>query len=476
MKIKATLEAPKSSDEQETLHKDDENTTWFGVIREDGELPSFLDYGRYANLMNDTLSSHNGLDWTPGGRDHRFPSLVSFVGQTGWFSMFRCGIVCLHSEGAGKSTIIKLMIDLSTEDNEKYPSPVVGSVGLDVPTSGDVHLYSDPQTSGSGSPILYADCEGLEGGEREPLGAKLKRKEKPSKVGRIGSFEKNLQRAHHISEREITWADTNAKRSREFAVTHLYPRLLYTFSDVVVFVLKNPRVVESVFEKLVNWATVALEKSSNQPVLPHAIIVLNASENDIESENWDIPTATSRLLESLSRTVFQNATFKKNAQFWRERHRQIETVEQLLCSYYRSIKVVRIPTSGRPNLIHTQVEKLYTEIELASGFARKEKAELRMLLDADELQPYLQFAFDHFACDLDSPFDFVQASFTNSPIPLDFGGNILKLAIHLMEVRQNEINGPIIFTELSYMVASCIMLDSARSKIRGKAKSERCLI
>lgn len=108
-----------------------------------------------------------------------------------------------------------------------------------------MHLYSDPQTSRSNTPILYADCEGLEGGEREPLGARLKRKElKPSKVGRIGSFERKVQRLHHTSEREITWADTNAKRSREFAVTHLYPRLLYTFSDVVVFVLKNPRYAE----------------------------------------------------------------------------------------------------------------------------------------------------------------------------------------------------------------------------------------
>jgi len=135
------------------------------------------------------------------------------------------------------------VIDLSTRDTEHFPTPVVGSVGLDVPTSGDVHLYSDPQTSKSNNPILYADCEGLEGGEREPLGARLKKKDKSSKFGRIGSFEKNIQNIRHISEREITWADTNVRRSREFAVTHLYPRLLYTFSDVVVFVLKNPRSV-----------------------------------------------------------------------------------------------------------------------------------------------------------------------------------------------------------------------------------------
>lgn len=91
-----------------------------------------------------------------------------------------------------------------------------------------------------------------------------------------------------------------------------------------------------------------------------------------------------------------------------------------------------------------------------------------MLLDAEELQPYLQFAFDHFARNLDTAFDFVQASFTNSPIPLDFGGNILKLAINLMELWENEADGPTLFEELSYMVASCIMLDSARHKIRGK--------
>jgi hypothetical protein len=90
-----------------------------------------------------------------------------------------------------------------------------------------------------------------------------------------------------------------------------------------------------------------------------------------------------------------------------------------------------------------------------------------MLIDANELQPYLQAAFDHFARDLDTPFDFVQAAFINSPIPLDFGGNILKLAINLMDAWQNIADGPMIFRELSYMVASCITLDSARHGIKG---------
>lgn len=94
------------------------------------------------------------------------------------------------------------------------------------------------------TPILYADCEGLEGGEREPVSSRFnKSKRRFAGVGRVSSFEKKVNKTQHTSEREITWADTPLKRSREYAVTHLYPRLLYTFSDVVVFVLKNPRSV-----------------------------------------------------------------------------------------------------------------------------------------------------------------------------------------------------------------------------------------
>lgn len=225
--------------------------------------------------------------------------------------------------------------------------------------------------------------------------------------------------------------------------------------------------IESVLEKLVTWAAAALEKSSNQPVLPHAIVVLNASENDIDPTLWDVDTATEKLLHSLSETVSQNAAFKKYALFWKERSRNIKTVEDLLLSYYSSFRVVRIPTSGRPNLISEQIGKLYQGIRMARASSQERRLALRMLLDANELQAYLQYAFDHFACTLDSPFDFVQASFTNSPIPLDFGGNILKLAINLMEALPNQIDGPMIFKELSTMVASCIMLDSARHKIRG---------
>jgi hypothetical protein len=202
-------------------------------------------------------------------------------------------------------------------------------------------------------------------------------------------------------------------------------------------------------------------------VLPHAIIVLNASENDIPEKLWDVEIATAQVMNELREALHENATFKYLVGFWQERQRPIMSVEQLIWMYYSSLTVVRVPTTGRPNLITSQITKLSETIRSKSEAARERKARLRMLLDADEFQPYLQTAFDHFAENLDTPFDFVQASFANSPIPNNFGGNILKLAIHMM-TTWGELRSPLfIFEELSVVVASCIMLDATRQKIRG---------
>lgn len=146
--------------------------------------------------------------------------------------------------GAGKSTLIKMLIDLRSHARQEAV-PVVGSVNDSVPTSGDVHLYVDPCTHFTDYPILYADCEGLDGGEQEPMALQARRAENSNRHVQQGkrtpSFQKRLRKKHHSSQREITWANTFDKKTRQFVVTNLYPRLLYTFSDVVVFVLKNPR-------------------------------------------------------------------------------------------------------------------------------------------------------------------------------------------------------------------------------------------
>lgn len=227
------------------------------------------------------------------------------------------------------------------------------------------------------------------------------------------------------------------------------------------------RVIENVIERLIEWAAAALEMSSNQPVLPHAIIALNASELNIDPEQWNVRFATKWLMKSVQGSLSSNVTLKKHAQIWRNRGKFIDTVEDLLLSYYSSITVVRIPANGRPKLMKDQMGKLYQQISYSTDAAMRSKRDLRMLLDGDELQTYLQFAFDHFSNNLDQAFDFVQASFIYNPIPSDFAGNILKLAVSMMEIWQDKLDGEGIFRELSHMVASCIMLDSARNKTRG---------
>ena len=134
--------------------------------------------------------------------------------------------------------------------NARFPSPVVGSVDDNIPVSANVHLYADPHTISTGTPVLYADCEGLEGGEGAPKAEAFKSQERslekfsprffPSELST--SKRERLYRKGKGAPRKIAWALGDKEKSkREYAVTELYPRVLYTFSDVVVFVLRNPK-------------------------------------------------------------------------------------------------------------------------------------------------------------------------------------------------------------------------------------------
>ena len=134
--------------------------------------------------------------------------------------------------------------------NARFPSPVVGSVNDNIPVSANVHLYADPHTISTDTPVLYADCEGLEGGESAPKAEAFKSQERPLvRYSLRGSppevTTRTRERRYRKSKgapRKIAWALGDKEKSkREYAVTEVYPRVLYTFSDVVVFVLRNPK-------------------------------------------------------------------------------------------------------------------------------------------------------------------------------------------------------------------------------------------
>jgi hypothetical protein len=138
-----------------------------------------------------------------------------------------------------------------------FPSPVAGSINSHSPTSGDVHLYADPGTYHTQLPRLYADCEGIDGGEKIPAGAQCQQNDTaPSKSGRVrsGSINtqsiygmkppKKLRKAYKSVKRDVQWANTPDRCKREFFVKNLYPRVLYAFSEIVVFVLRNDRLIQ----------------------------------------------------------------------------------------------------------------------------------------------------------------------------------------------------------------------------------------
>ncbi|OCL08081.1 hypothetical protein AOQ84DRAFT_293846 [Glonium stellatum] len=433
-RLKTILDPTVDQRKLQQLHEEDEKTTWFGITRDPTGRPFFADYGTYARIMTASTRSESAV---------RFPQLVSFVGQT----------------NAGKSTLIKMLIEYQEtradpQADPTYPSPVVGASLHDtVPTSADVHLYADPATAGGSLPMLYADCEGLNAGETEPMGIAWRKSR--------ASAKDLVNRITNSRLRQLEWATTDQRRTRSFAVTKLYPRLLYTFSDVVVFVTKNAKTFQESLQLLLDWGSASLEKSVNQPALPHAIIVVNATEQSVDPKEWDIGHATETLLKAVSQALdpFIGAPeFLRRAYFWRSQGIRIESMKDLIRCYYSSFRVVRIPNRDRLGHLREQIHKLHETIADRCDAAYYDKKSARMLSNSSQLNIYIQSAFDHFSCKLEKPFDFIEVSLKHNPIPLDFGGHILQLAVAVQNQWVDQ-TGAWIFDRLSSMVASCVLLD-----------------
>jgi hypothetical protein len=76
-KVQAILEPPQGEDLIRALHRQDENTKWFGVTRHPRYGTQFEDTGRYAELMAESR---------PTSGASRIPQLVSFIGDTSTFN------------------------------------------------------------------------------------------------------------------------------------------------------------------------------------------------------------------------------------------------------------------------------------------------------------------------------------------------------------------------------------------------------
>lgn len=218
-----------------------------------------------------------------------------------------------------------------------------------------------------------------------------------------------------------------------------------------------------------------MESSVNQPALPQVLIVLNASDPSMAEDEWDVQTATERLMERVKLAIWSDP-IKKYMDKWSKRGREIGSCENLIKCYYSNVRVVRMPSKGRNTLVKAQVDKLHLELQQACQASFKAKWEARQYCTIDELNRYLQVAFDHFITKPNEPFNFIDVALKADPIPQGFSDHIMTLAYAAcMKTRfGHAIQAPDIFRKLSIVVASCIMLDCTKYKRPGKPSGLQC--
>lgn len=231
------------------------------------------------------------------------------------------------------------------------------------------------------------------------------------------------------------------------------------------------REIENAIERLIRWAATALEKSSNQPMLPFAFIVINAVDNRTDEKWLDVATATTTVLHDIRDAVDKNPTFSRWAWDWRQKkNKRIDTTEDLLRAYYTSVQFIFIPDKDHPKLVSEQYNKLHTEIKAAVSSSAKRRHRARLLLSSDQFNPYLQFAFEHFSKTLDEPFDFVRASSAFNQLQRPF--NPVLCLIKDYQNNWPDVNVSDLFADVAPLVASATMLDFVRRQLKGKYVSQ----
>ncbi|KAF9887744.1 hypothetical protein FE257_009697 [Aspergillus nanangensis] len=359
-----------------TQFKNDEGTKWFGLsvnlTKKRDRLTSIVETRRLSDLMTSSIYHQKN------GPRRQFPSITSFVGET----------------GAGKSTLIRSMIYYSKEAKNFDPleAPVPGAASGSsaiLSTTGEVNLYLDPTTFGTEAPTFYADCEGMLG--TEPVAAQHQ-----SEWARYG-------------KRYPVITKDGKHMDRRTAVQTLYPRFLYIFSDVICYVTRNHKAWADSALRLLEWSMVGAQSTINQHALPALIIILNGPT--LENEEWisgDLEAATKDFFSAVEKEITENNTIRSLADKFGD-----QTMSELFQRSFSSVHVHYVPLQGYKSLgttatVMERTTKLAHRIRSDSQRVQSMRATSWTRLDTRQLSQIVHYAFTHLASGIDEPFDFGQ--------------------------------------------------------------------
>ncbi|TGJ68838.1 hypothetical protein EYR41_004922 [Orbilia oligospora] len=357
---------------QSDAFKYDEAAKWFGLITKinennirESELAETL---RLTSLLQRSAQAH------PEGVGAQFPSIASFVGPT----------------GAGKSVLIRSIIYLSAPEGEAWESieaPVPGEQDSFCSTTGEVNLYPEPSSFGTKTPILLADCEGVEGSK--PVATKHQK-----------DWMK-LSRRYRIQNKEGRGLD------RSSIVKNIYPRFLYIFSDVICYVTRDQRSWASATVQLLEWSSIGAEHTINQRTLPALIIILNNSS--IENEAWvsdDQDILRDQFFATVKEEQNDNDSLRNLTMKYGE-----TSIEGLFGRNYSSVHIHYTPQQGYGRLgsfeiIQRQNQRLLDRIKSDSRRVQEERAQSPDHFDSRQIPILTELAFNHLATGAEEPFDF----------------------------------------------------------------------
>ncbi|KAF4625168.1 hypothetical protein G7Y89_g12998 [Cudoniella acicularis] len=242
-------------------------------------------------------------------------------------------------------------------------------------------MYADPTTLDSNRPLLFVDREGIGGGSNVPAavqartGARVLRQIKTfdiSQDGQICPGKCNTHRSFDSHDDSTTF--TAPLVTRKFCVEDLYPRILYTFRDVLCFVSEQSNTIETTLEKLIKWAHKVVESSVNQSTLPRVIIIKNGLEDD--ARGWlDEESATKKMLEHTQQLRTLDKDMLEIVEYWKNAGKKPTSLADLPNFYFSNVRAVYIPSKGNTpdDVLYKQYQQLRRRVELESEAVAERK-------------------------------------------------------------------------------------------------------